>query len=149
MTGPSDAGDGMVLDHIGIVVRSIAESLERWTSVFGYRQHTLVVTNTRQRVRVVFLAKPGSLSLKLLEPVDSTSTIYAVSRRGGGLHHLCFRCPSVDAEVTRLRAAGLRILEPPQPGEAFDNRQIAFVYAGDGVNLEVIDTDARSAVLSE
>lgn len=73
----------MVIDHVGIVVRSIEESLERWTTVFGYRQQTRVVTNTRQKVRVVFLTKPGSLALKLLEPVDATSTIYSLSSRGG------------------------------------------------------------------
>lgn len=139
----------MVIDHVGIVVRSIDDSLERWTTVFGYRQHTKVVTNSRQRVRVVFLTKPGSLDLKLLEPVDKTSPVYSLANRGGGLHHLCFRCPSVGVEVARLRAAGLRILEPPQPGEAFNDRQIAFVYAGDGVNLELIDTDIRAAVLPE
>ena len=139
----------MVIDHVGIVVRSIDESLERWTTIFGYRQQTQVVTNTRQKVRVVFLTKAGSLALKLLEPVDRTSTIYSLSSRGGGLHHLCFRCPSVGVELARLRTAGLRILEAPQPGEAFDNQQIAFVYAGDGVNLELIDTDIRAAVLPE
>ena len=149
MTMSSSASETMVIDHVGIVVRSIEESLERWTTIFGYRQHTRVVTNTRQKVRVVFLTKPGSLPLKLLEPVDATSPIYSLSGRGGGLHHLCFRCPSVSEEVARLRTAGLRVLTPPQPGEAFEDRQIAFVYAGDGVNLELIDTEIRAAVLPE
>jgi len=67
----------------------------------------------------------------------------------GGLHHLYFRCASVSEEVARLRGAALRVLTPPQPGEAFENRQIAFVYAGDGLNLELIDTEIRAACLPE
>lgn len=105
---------------------------------------TEIVTNTRQKVRVVFLAKRGSLQVKLIEPTDATSPIHALAQRGGGLHHLCFRCDSVDAEVARLQALGLRILTPPRPGEAFEDEKIAFVYAGDGLSIELIDTDKRA-----
>jgi methylmalonyl-CoA/ethylmalonyl-CoA epimerase len=137
----------MVLDHVGIVVRSIVESIPKWESVFGYRQLTSIVTNSRQRVRVVFLAKDGSLSIKLVEPTDSRSAVHALAQRGGGLHHLCFRASSVTAEVARLRGLGLRILEEAQPGEAFEGESIAFVYAGDGLNVELIDTDRRASLL--
>jgi methylmalonyl-CoA/ethylmalonyl-CoA epimerase len=134
----------MILDHVGIAVRSIERSIEHWAEVFGYEQATEVVINTRQKVRVVFLAKPGSLQVKLIEPTDSSSPIHAFIQRGGGLHHLCFRCESVDREVVRLAAQGLRVITPPQPGEAFENEMIAFVYAGDGLNVELIDTVRRA-----
>ena len=137
----------MILDHVGIAVRSIERSVEHWAAVFGYDQSTEIVLNTRQKVRVVFLAKHGSLQIKLIEPIDPTSPIHAFTQRGGGLHHLCFRCESVDAEVARLVALGLRILAPPEPGEAFENEMIAFVYAGDGLNVELIDTMRRAGRL--
>ena len=137
----------MILDHVGIAVRSIERSIEHWAEVFGYEQATEVVLNTRQNVRVVFLAKPGSMQVKLIEPTDPTSPVHAFTQRGGGLHHLCFRCDSVDAEVARLVALGLRVLAPPEPGEAFDNEMIAFVYAGDGLNVELIDTVRRAGRL--
>jgi methylmalonyl-CoA/ethylmalonyl-CoA epimerase len=134
----------MILDHVGIAVRSIERSIEQWVTVFGYEQATEIVTNTRQKVRVVFLARRGSLQVKLIEPTDATSPVHAFAQRGGGLHHLCFRCESLDAEVSRLEALGLRVITPPQPGEAFENEKIAFVYAGDGLNLELIDTERRA-----
>ena len=137
----------MILDHVGIAVRSIERSVEHWSEVFGYEQATEIVLNTRQKVRVVFLAKRGSLQIKLIEPTDPTSPVHAFTQRGGGLHHLCFRCDSVDAEVARLVALGLRVLAPPEPGEAFDNEMIAFVYAGDGLNVELIDTERRAGRL--
>ena len=139
----------MILDHVGIAVRSIERSLEHWQAVFGYRQATEIVTNTLQKVRVVFLARPGSLQVKLVEPTDPSSPIHAFVQRGGGLHHLCFRCESVDAELVRLEALGLRVIAPPQPGEAFDDEKIAFVYAGDGLNIELIDTERRAGRLPD
>jgi len=137
----------MIIDHVGIVVRSIERSIERWRTVFGYQQVTEIVTNPRQKVRVVFLENPGSLPVKLIEPTDSASPIHALAQRGGGLHHLCFRCESLDAGVARLQALGLRILVPPEPGDAFEGEQIAFMYAGDGLKVELTDTVRRASRL--
>lgn len=137
----------MILDHVGVAVRSIEQAIEHWQSVFGYRQETAIVTNTRQKVRVVFLGRPDSLQVKLIEPTDPSSPIHVFAQRGGGLHHLCFRCDSVDAELVRLEALGLRVIAPPQPGEAFDDEKIAFIYAGGGLNIELIDTAKRAGRL--
>lgn len=146
-TGASDVVPGMVLDHVGIAVRSIEAATEQWRTIFGYQPATAVVVNQAQKVRVRFLEKAGSLPVKLIEPTDESSPIHALAQRGGGLHHLCFRCESVDAEVARLAASGLRVLAAPYPGEAFEGEKIAFVYAGGGLNIELIDTDKRAARL--
>jgi methylmalonyl-CoA/ethylmalonyl-CoA epimerase len=136
----------VILDHVGIAVRAIAPAIEEWQRLFGYRQATEPVTNTRQKVRVAFLERPGSLPVKLIEPSDPSSPIFAFCQRGGGLHHLCFRAPSVAAEVARLRALGVRVLSDPQPGEAFEGEAIAFVYAA-GLNVELVDTERRAGRL--
>ncbi len=136
----------MVIDHIGIAVRSIEQALRQWETVFGYRQMTEIVTNSRQKVRVVFLSKPDSLPVKLIEATDPSSPVFAFAQRGGGLHHLCFRSNSVEQEMRRLEPLGIRVLSEPQPGEAFDNEKIAFVYAG-GLNIELIDTEKRAQLL--
>jgi len=137
----------MVLDHVGIVVRSLAEGIDQWETMFGYRQMTGSVVNTRQKVVVVFMEKEGSTLVKLIEPVDETSSVYRFARRGGGLHHLCFRCDGLSSEITRLEEAGARLITPPEPGEAFEGEDIAFVFAGQGLNIELIATDLKSARL--
>jgi len=137
----------MVIDHVAIAVNSLEAGIELWKSTFGYEQLTSVVVNTRQKVRVVFLWKRDSLQVKLIEPTDETSPIYAFTRRGGGLHHLCFRCAKLDKELSRLSGAGLRVLVEPQPGEAFENEEIAFLFAGQGLNIELIETDKRAGLL--
>ncbi len=135
----------MVIDHIGIVVKSLEAGIAHWEKVFGYRRMTDPVLNTRQKVRVVFLCKAGSLQVKLIEPADETSVIYALAQRGGGLHHICFKCDDMTDELVRLKSNGLRLLAGPQPGEAFDNDDIAFLFAKQGLNIELIDTDKRAS----
>jgi methylmalonyl-CoA/ethylmalonyl-CoA epimerase len=137
----------MIIDHVGIAVKSLEAGIEHWKIVFGYRQKTEIVTNTRQKVRVVFLVKDNSLPVKLIEPTDSSSSVYAFAQRGGGLHHLCFRCDNVENEIERLIELDLRVLSQPQPGEAFNNEKIAFIFAKQGLNIELIDTDKRAKML--
>lgn len=134
----------MIIDHLGIVVKSIEEGIKHWENVFGYRQITDVVINSRQNVRVVFLSKEDSLTIKLVEPVDRASPADNLARKGGGLHHICFRCDDISRELSRLREMGLRVLAEPQPGEAFENEKIAFVFGKQGLNIELIDTDKKA-----
>ena len=133
----------MVIDHIGIVVRSLEEGIQQWSELFGYRKNSDIVTNTRQKVRVVFLAKKGSLPIKLVESSEPTSSVFLFARKGGGLHHLCFRCASLKVQIPLLEANGAKFLVPPEPGEAFKNHDIAFFLAKNNLNVELIDTKEK------
>jgi hypothetical protein len=53
----------------------------------------------------------------------------------------------VDTGITGLRDKGLRVLVPPQPGEAFNDHEIAFLRAKYGLHIELIDTDERAGLL--
>lgn len=130
----------MVIDHIGIVVPDLARAVDLWERLFGYRRNSDVVGNARQKVRVVFLAKENSVTIKLIEPSAADSPVSSLARKGGGLHHLCFRCPALEAEIPQLLQRGARLLVPPQPGEAFNHHLIAFLLAGNNLNIELIDT---------
>jgi methylmalonyl-CoA/ethylmalonyl-CoA epimerase len=134
----------MIIDHVGIVVKSLEKGIEDWQTIFGYQQMTEMVVNTRQKVKVVFMSKNNSLPVKLLEPTDESSPVFALARKGGGLHHLCFKCDDMGTELIRFKEQNLRILADPQPGEAFENENIAFLYAKQGLNVELIDTDKRA-----
>lgn len=134
----------MFVDHIGIVVKSIEEGVKLWENMFGYKRVTDTTINTRQKVKVVFLQKPNSIGIKLIEPTSESSPIFLLARRGGGLHHICFKCENLHDELAKLTALGARTLSPPEPGEAFENEEIAFAFVGQGLNIELIDTDKRA-----
>lgn len=137
----------MRIDHVCIAVRSIDAAIAKLGPLLGYVPRTRKVTNTRQRVNVLFLSREGSLDIKLIEPSADDSPLWQSLRKGEGLHHLCFKIDDTTTALTDLQARGLRVLAPAAPGEAFDDELIAFGYAGCGLNVELIDTDRRRDVL--
>jgi len=137
------------LDHICLAVRKIAPARALLERMLGYSARTEPVENTRQQVIVQFMSKPGSIDIKLIEPSSMESPLVEfIKRNGGGLHHLALRTDSVADAVANLEGKGAKIVAAPQPGEAFDNSLIAFGFLGAGLNVELIHTDARRAIVS-
>lgn len=137
---------GYQLDHVCLAVRKIAAARAMLEKTLGYKPRTEPVHNTRQRVNVQFLSKPGSLDIKLIEPDSMDSPLVDfIKSRGGGLHHLAFKTESVEEGCDDLASRGARILSAPAPGEAFDEETIAFAFLGMGLNVELVDTDRRRA----
>ena len=139
----------MVIDHISFAVKDIKEGIAYWERVFGYKQMTGIVINSLQKVKVVFLKKKNSLTIKLIEPLEDNKSLVNFVNRGGGFHHICFKCDNIDDGLKDLKNKGLITLVPPQPGEAFNNKNIAFLLAKNGINIELIDTDEKAEIRSE
>lgn len=139
----------MVIDHICFAVKNIEEGIAYWVRVFGYRQMTGIVVNSLQKVKVVFLRKKKSITVKLIEPLKDNQSLVNFVSRGGGFHHICFKCNNIDDGLKDLKNKGLITLVPPQPGEAFNNHNIAFLLARYGLNIELIDTDERAGIIGE
>lgn len=137
----------MIIDHICFAVKNIEEGIEYWNKVFDYKQMTEIVINSLQKVKVIFLKKKDSLTVKLIEPLEDNQSLLNFVNRGGGFHHICFKCDNIDDELTDLRDKGLITLVPPQPGEAFNNKKIAFLLAKYGLNIELIDTNEKAGLI--
>ena len=137
----------MVIDHICFAVKNLKEGISYWENVFGYRQMTSIVENSRQNVKVTFLNKEDSIIVKLIEPVENNQSLLNFVNRGGGFHHICFKCNNIDEKSQELKEKGLITLVLPQPGEAFNNHSIAFMLAKNGINIELIDTDEKAGLL--
>lgn len=134
----------MLIDHICFAVRELESAIPQWTRAFDYKQLTEIVTNTRQQVKVVFLSKDESVTIKLIEPLEENESVMNFVKRGGGFHHLCFKCADMDQQIGELNEKGLITLVAPQPGEAFENEKIAFMLTRFGVNIELIDTEKKA-----
>jgi methylmalonyl-CoA/ethylmalonyl-CoA epimerase len=124
------------IDHLGVEVGALEPAIRAICKLFGYHQATEPVVNTRHRVEVVFLEKAGSLPIKLIRPIDRPAAPTAK------LHHVAFRTGDLEQTLAALKAEGGRVLSPPQPGEAFDDEPIAFVFAA-GLNVELVATTKR------
>jgi methylmalonyl-CoA/ethylmalonyl-CoA epimerase len=137
----------MKIDHICFAVSNLNDGISYWDNIFGYRQMTKIVENKRQKVRVVFLTKEDSITIKLIEPLENNKSLISFVNSGGGFHHLCFNCSYLDSKIDELKKKGLILLVPPQPGEAFNNNNIAFLLARYKLNIELIDTNDKADLI--
>ena len=85
--------------------------------------------------------------IKLIEPGEKNITLQNFVNQGGGFHHICFKCDNLNKKVAELKSKGVRLLVPPQPGEAFNNNDIAFFWSKNKINIELIDTDEKASIL--
>jgi len=127
------------LDHVGVAVHSLDDSLPLFESITGHKGHGRERVES-QGVEVVFLgAGPGRL--ELLAPTrDDSAVAKFLARRGPGMHHLCYRVGSVAAELDRYRAAGAQLIdEAPRAGAA--GHRVAFVHprSTGGVLVELLE----------
>jgi len=75
------------IDHIGIAVANLQESLVFWESTLGIELHGIEEV-PEQKVRTAFLPV-GEAEIELLEPISPDSTLpSSLKRRGEGLHHM-------------------------------------------------------------
>jgi methylmalonyl-CoA/ethylmalonyl-CoA epimerase len=139
----------MKIDHICFAVKDLKEGIDYWHKVFAYKQMTSVVVNTRQKVKVVFLSKDESILIKLIEPLEDNKQLINFVNVGGGFHHLCFRCDDLDNTIDELTDKGLIKLVSPQPGEAFNNHNIAFLLSKYRMNIELIDTEEKAGIIED
>ena len=114
------------INHIGVAVRSIEESLPLYRDVLGmtFEGDEVVV---EQKVRVAFLAI-GESKIELLEPTSDDSPVAKfIEKNGEGTHHIAYEVDDLAATLVELKAKGVRLIdETPRTGA--HGTQIAFLH---------------------
>jgi methylmalonyl-CoA epimerase len=127
----------MKIDHLGIAVKSLDESLQFYRDQLGL-EVSLRETVEQEKVNVAMLPL-GEPRIELLEPTQPDSVIGKfLEKRGEGLHHIAIRVPDLNASVERLRASGARLLNEPRTGAG--GHLYVFVHPSStgGVLIELI-----------
>ncbi len=114
------------IDHIGIAVRSLDETVPVYEKALGLRcEHREEVP--AQKVRTAFF-DVGGVHIELLEPTAPDSPIAKfIADRGEGIHHVAFRTDDVAAQLAQASAAGVRLInDKPVPGAG--GKLVAFLH---------------------
>lgn len=125
------------INHIGVAVRSIDAATPFYRDVLGMVfEGTEVVAE--QKVKVAFFSV-GESRVELLEPTaDDSPVAKFLEKNGEGTHHVAYEVDDLVATLTRLKAAGIRLIdEVPRCGA--HGTRIAFLHpkASGGVLTEL------------
>lgn len=141
------AGAGRLIDllhHVGIVLPDADEALGFYRDIMGLSVAADEILED-QGVRGVLLSC-GENEFELLEPVrDDTGVARFLESRGPTLHHICLRTDDIAAELDRVRALGVELIDEEwRYGLA---GKIAFIHPRSmyGVLLEFAEVPDRHA----
>jgi methylmalonyl-CoA epimerase len=134
----------MQIDHIAIVVKDLEKTIDLYVNRLGFR-HAYREVVADQGVEAVGL-EAGNSVIELLRPLDESSAI--AKYRGDApskLHHTAYRVSDLTAELARLKAAGVRLIDE-QPRKGAHGNLIAFLHpkSTDGVLIELCQTATGS-----
>ncbi len=129
----------MKIDHLGIAVRSIDQSLGFYSEALGL-MCTSRETVEEQGVQVAMVPL-GECHIELLEPTSGDSPVGRfIERRGEGLHHICVEVEDVTETLEHLKKSGARLIdETPRMGAG--RRKMAFIHpsSAHGVLIELVE----------
>ena len=98
------------LDHVGHAVRNLPEAVQYYQEILGFQVESRE-TLEKEAVDVVFLKLANSF-VELIAPREGNVTLNRfLEKRGEGLHHVCYKVPSVTAELERLRSLGVKLID--------------------------------------
>lgn len=125
------------IEHIGIAVASIENSIRFYEKVLGLRCYK-VEEVTDQKVRTAFFMV-GQTKIELLEPTDPDSSIGKfIEKRGEGIHHIAFAVSNITEELKHAENEGIKLIDsiPRKGAEGLD---IAFLHpkSASGVLIEL------------
>lgn len=130
------SGKAYRLDHVGIAVTSIEEAL----GVYGALGLSESARETVQSQGVMTAFLPlGETRLELLEPTGADSPVAKfLTRRGPGVHHLCFAVDDLERALADLKGRGFRLVNE-SPVEGAGGKRVAFLHpsASHGVLIEL------------
>jgi methylmalonyl-CoA/ethylmalonyl-CoA epimerase len=133
------------LRHIGIAVRSLDETTEVLSRLFGYKLVSGPFTDPIQKVAVSFLATTESdvAEIELITPLEANSAVETMLKKGnGGAYHLCFESSDLDAALIHATQQGCIIVSHPVPAVAFEGRRIAWIYTPSRQLFELVEARA-------
>ena len=140
--GPQPPRCEFSIDHLGIAVRSIEDSLRFYSGRLGMTL-TLRQDVGAEDVRVAMLAAGGP-RLELIEAASEASVIARfIQKRGEGLHHVALRVTGFHRLVQRLRDSGVRMLGEPRQGAGGHTYVFVHPASAGGVLLELIEEEQQ------
>ncbi|MTI68298.1 MAG: methylmalonyl-CoA epimerase [Firmicutes bacterium] len=129
------------VDHIGVAVKDLEETLKFYRDVLGLElQGTEVVKD--QRVKVAFLPV-GDTEMELLESTDKEGPIAKyINKKGEGIQHIAYRVDDIEKAIKEMKEKGIKMIDE-KPRYGAGGAKIAFLHpkSTHGVLVELCERD--------
>lgn len=114
------------IDHIGIAVRSLAQSLPFYTETL--QLPLLGIEEVKSEgIKVAFI-QIGEMKLELLEPqTDESAVAKFIAERGEGLHHVALGVHSIQERIEEMKTKGIQMIQD-QPKMGAGGASVAFMH---------------------
>ena len=126
------------ISHIGLAVDNIAEAMTFFDETFD-----LSVSAQEQFGELLFSFIPlGEIALELLQSTTPEGQIAKfIKKRGQGIHHISLEVDDIQAELDRLKAKGLQLINE-QPYRNAHQALVAFIHPKStyGILFELIQS---------
>ena len=114
------------IEHIGIAVHSIEESLPVFESLLGSKSYKTETVNS-EFVKTAFITI-GESKIELIEATSMDSPIAKfLSKNKSGFHHMAFEVDNIETEIQRLENEGFQLIHK-SPKRGADSNLIAFLH---------------------
>ena len=127
------------VDHIGIAVESLEETLKFYQEVLGLELHGTEVVE-EQKVKVAFLPV-GDTEVELLESTEKDGPIAKfIEKKGQGIQHIAFRVENIEEAIEEMKNKGIRMIDE-KPRYGAGGAKIAFCHpkSTNGVLVELCE----------
>lgn len=114
------------IEHIGIAVKSLEESIPFYEKVFGLKCYA-VEEVAEQRVKTAFFMV-GQTKIELLESTDPEGPVGKfIEKKGEGVHHIAFAVENLQKKLDMAAENGVQLIDKA-PRKGAEGLNIAFLH---------------------
>lgn len=114
------------IEHIGIAVKNLEESIAYWEKVFGLKCYAIEEV-PEQKVKTAFF-KLGDTKIELLESTDPEGPVGKfIENKGEGVHHIAFAVKDIEKALMETGANGIRLIDKT-PRMGAEKMSIGFLH---------------------
>jgi methylmalonyl-CoA/ethylmalonyl-CoA epimerase len=98
------------IEHIGIAVNSLEESIPYYENVLGLKCYSIEEV-VDQKVKTAFF-KVGQTKIELLEATSEDSPIAKyIAKKGPGVHHIAFAVNNLNEQLKTVEERGVQLID--------------------------------------
>lgn len=130
------------INHIGIAVKSIEETLKFYTEKLKLETNDIVEV-PGQKVKIASL-QIGESKIELIEGTSLDSPIAKfLEKKGEGIHHIAFEVIDLEERLKELKVSEVRLIDE-HPRSGAHGTKIAFIHPAstNGVLIELVEKPA-------